>query len=227
MVPIEERGVSRLDGDATAGYNFSKAGEIKPVHFGLDMEYRTEVRVFSLDADFTSSDSADSEENQRKTLDLQYRRLWPDRWLTGAYVSFNQNDELGIDLRTSVGAGGGRILRQTNSSSLSLEGGLLLTREEFINGVPNDNSLEAFGTLSWDWFRYDSPELDISTELQLIPNLSDSGKYRAEFDISLKWELIEDLFWEMTFYDSYSSDPAVLGAEENDYGINTSLGWEF
>ena len=80
--------------------------------------------------------------------------------------------------------------------------------------------------LGWDWFRYDTPELDLSTSLQIIPNLSESGRVRGEFDISLKWEMVEDLFWELSFYDSYDSDPGVEGAEENDYGVATSLGWE-
>ncbi len=111
--------------------------------------------------------------------------------------------------------------------NLSLEGGLLFSRENVSSGLPTEDSLEAFGTLRWGWFRYDSPELDLSTELQLIPNLTDTGRVRGEFDISLKWEMIEDLFWELSFYDSYDSDPIVRGAEKNDYGVNTSLGWDF
>ena len=39
--------------------------------------------------------------------------------------------------------------------------------------------------------------------------------------------MIEDLFWELSFYDSYDSRPALLGAEKNDYGVNTSLGYDF
>jgi len=34
-------------------------------------------------------------------------------------------------------------------------------------------------------------------------------------------------FRKLSFYDSYDSDPVVLGAEKNDYGVNTSLGWDF
>ena len=45
MTPIEGRDVSRLDGDITAGYNFAKASEITQVHFGLDMDFRTETRI--------------------------------------------------------------------------------------------------------------------------------------------------------------------------------------
>ena len=81
--------------------------------------------------------------------------------------------------------------------------------------------------MNWDWFRYDTPELDLSTSLQIIPNLSDSGRVRSEFDIKLRWEMVEDLFWELSVYDSYDSDPVLDDAEKNDYGIVTSLGWEF
>ena len=134
---------------------------------------------------------------------------------------------MGLDWRTSIGAGGGRYLRQTNSSTLSLTGGLQLSRENVRGGLDDEDTVEAFATLSWDWFRYDTPELDFSTELQIIPNLTDAGRVRTELDVSIKWEMIEDLFWELEIYDSFDTDPVIQGAEKNDYGVVTSLGWEF
>lgn len=50
---------------------------------------------------------------------------------------------------------------------------------------------------------------------------------RGEIDIKFKWEIVEDLFWQLSLYNSYDSDPITADAENNDYGINTSLGWEF
>lgn len=227
MSPIEERGISRLDGDITAGYNFTKANEVTQFQLGLDMDFRTETRIVSLSVDTITSDSKDIESSQRQSLDIQYRRLWPNRWLTGGFVNLDRNDELDLDLRTSIGAGGGRILHQTNQTNLALEAGLMVSRENVSGSISNEDTLETFGSLTWDWFRYDSPELDLSTSLQLIPNLTDTGRVRGELEINLKWEMIEDLFWELIFYDSYDSDPVVLGAEKNDYGVITSLGWEF
>ena len=194
MAPIKEKGINRIDGDITFGLNFTKASEIKQLHFGLDMHYRTETRIVSLLANATTSDSTDSESSQRHSAELTYRRLWPNRWVTGGLLSLNRNDELGLDLRTSVGAGGGRILRQSNSVNLLIEGGLLLSRENLASGVPSEDTWEALAALQWEWFRYDSPELDLSTRLQIFPNLTDTGRVRGEFDIRLKWELIEDLF---------------------------------
>jgi hypothetical protein len=63
--------------------------------------------------------------------------------------------------------------------------------------------------------------------LEIIPNLTNTGRVRGEFDITLKWEIIQDLFWQLSFYDSYDSDPVADGAEQNDYGVTTSLGYSF
>ena len=142
-------------------------------------------------------------------------------------LSGDRNDELGIDLRTSIGSGGGRIVRQTNHSAMAMEGGLMVSHENLAGSESDQDTLEAYVNLTWDWFRYDTPELDLSTSLEIIPNLTDSGRVRGELDVSLKWEIINDLFWEISVYDSYDSEPVVVGAEQNDYGIVTSLGYDF
>jgi hypothetical protein len=227
LTPIEEKGINRLDGDITAGYNFAKASEVEQMTFGLDMEFRTETRIFSLSADNSLSDSEDNEASQRSSLNLDYKRLWSNRWFWSGMLSGDRNDELGIDLRTSIGSGGGRIVRQTNHSAMAMEGGLMVSHENLAGSESDQDTLEAYVNLTWDWFRYDTPELDLSTSLEIIPNLTDSGRVRGELDVSLKWEIINDLFWEISVYDSYDSEPAVVGAEQNDYGIVTSLGYDF
>lgn len=227
MNPIEDKGFERFDGDITAGFNFAKASEVKQAQFGLELEARSETRIFGLDISSVTSDSAEVDSSQRHALDLSYKRLRKNRWFTGAIARLDRNDELGLDLRTSLGIGGGRYVRQTNSSTLALTGGLQLSRENVAGNLDDEDTVEAFAGLSWDWFRYDTPELDFSTELEIIPNLTDAGRIRADLDISVKWEMIEDLFWEIEFYDSFDSDPVVPGAEDNDYGVITSLGWEF
>jgi hypothetical protein len=227
MAPIEETAVGRLDGEVLAGYNFTKADQVKQLNLGLDLAYRTELRIFSMDFDATTSDTGQVDSSQRLNLNLDYRRLWPDRWLTTGLVRLTRNDELGIDLRSSIGAGGGRILRQSNSSNFVLEGGLLLSRENVAGGIESNDTVEAFTTLNWNWFRYDLPELDLSSTLTAIPNLTDAGRVRGEFEIVFRWEFIDDFFWRVSFYESYDSDPQDVTAEKNDYGVNTSIAWDF
>ena len=239
MTPIEEQGVNRLDGDITVGYNFAKANEVEQLNVGLDLKFRTETRIFSLGWDSILTDSLDNDSNQRESLDLNYTRLLRDRWLAGGNISLNRNDELGIDLRTSVGGSGGRIVGQSDHSSLILEGGLMFTREDLADSEVDQDTIEATGTLTWDWFRFDSPELDLSTSLQVIPNLTDTGRVRGELDVKLRWEMVEDLFWELSYYHSYDNRPPEsikpelpiemqeVENKNNDYGIITSIGYDF
>jgi hypothetical protein len=227
MTPIETKGFDRFDGDITAGFNYNKGSQVKQTQFGLDLEARTEIRVVGLDISSITSDTAEDDSSQRQTLSLNFTHLWPRRWFTGASIGAERNDELGLDLRSTIGVNGGRYMRQTNTSILSWVAGLQYSKENVSSNDEDKNTLEAVATLAWDWFRYDTPELDFSTKLEVIPNLTDFGRVRAEFDVGMKWEMIDDLFWELELYDSYDSDPVVDGAEKNDYGIITSLGWKF
>ena len=78
-----------------------------------------------------------------------------------------------------------------------------------------------------EWFRYDEPELDITSTFIVYPNLSQSGRVRTDFDLSFEWEIVSDLVWGITLYHDYDSEPPNVDAEKEDYGIITSIGWEF
>ena len=232
MTPIEDKGLDRLDLSVTAGYNFAKADGVEQFNFGLDAEFRTEKRSLSLEVDSSISNTKDAEASQRNEMNINYRRFWPNRWLVSGFVNATRNDELGVDLRTSTGGGGGRIITQSDHARLLLESGLMFSRENLASDEsgeesPDKESIEAYVSLDWDVYRFDSPELDLSTSIQLIPSLTEAGRVRGEFDIAFKWEIIHDLFWQISLYNSYDSNPGTEGAEQNDYGITTSIGYDF
>ena len=227
MSPIEAKGLNRLDGNVTAGYNFTKASEVQQVNLGIDVNVRSETRIINFTANAAQSDSADSESSQRQSASVSNTRLWPRRWFGTTVLGLDRNDELNLDLRTSLGYIGGRYVKQTNTTLLALGAGVQVSRENTATDVNDENTVEGILGLNWDWFRFDSPELDLSTTLRLYPSLSDTGRVRGEFDIRLRWEIIDDLFWQLSFYESYDSDPLDTEANSNDYGVNTSLGWSF
>lgn len=227
MEPIEGGGIHALDVDVSLGYNFAKAGGVTSATVGLNMDWRSLIRIESLDFSTTLTDSDTQEASKRLVLGLQHTRLWSDRWFTNANLTFNQNDELGLDLRTSLGAGGGRFLIQSNRMLFSLEAGIQVSREDLKNEAEYTDSVEATFTTRWDWFVFQNPELDWSTFLQLIPSLTESGRLRAEFDTTLKWELIDDLNWGFSFYTSYDNQSESAEGSTSDYGVNTTISYEF
>ncbi len=225
---IDDGGIRNIDLSVSLGYNFTKASNVSQFNVGLDAAYRTRLRILSGNFSSFLSDSSNNENSQRKTLGFNYTRLRANRWLNDGGISFDQNDELGLNLRSSLSAGGGRILVQSNTAGFTLKGGLKATRENTVDQPEDLDSIESYGIMMWEWFRYNEPTLDWSTSLEVIPSLTESGRVRAEFDAKLKWEMFSDFFWQLDFYESYDSDPPASGtAEGNDYGVTTSLSYDF
>ncbi len=227
MEPIEDKGLGAFDIDLTIGYNFAKAGGVTQGNFGIDVDYRTLERIYSFTVSTTTNDSDTQEISKRANIGLQYTRLWKNRWFVDGNLTLDQNDELGLDLRTSLGSSGGRLLIQSNKMLLSVQAGLQISRENLIDEPDDTDSIEAVISASWDWFRFDAPELDWSTSAELIPSLTESGRVRANFDTGLKWEMFNDLKWGFSFYSSFDNKPQSPDASTSDYGVNTTLTYEF
>ena len=227
MNPIDQEGFRDIDISVSMGYNFTNANSVEQFNVGASADYRTRARVISADFSSIISDSLDNETSQRQTLGFGFTRLRRNRWLTNANLNFDRNDELGINLRTSLGGGGGRILSQTNHGLFILQGGLKVTRENLVGEPEDKDSLESYAEMTWEWYRYDTPEVDWSTNFEIIPSITEWGRVRAELDAKLKWEIIGDLFWQLEVYDSFDSDPQTEGASNNDYGIITSVAYDF
>jgi len=226
MDPIEGGGIHALDVDLTIGYNFTKAGGVAQGNVAVNMDWRSLIRIESLRFSTTMTNSDTLDASKRMNLGLQHTRLFNERWFLNGNLSFDQNDELGLNLRTSIGGGGGRYLIQSNSMLWSLDAGLQFSRENLIAEAEDTDSLEATFTGKFDWFLFHDPEFDWSTVLQVIPSLTESGRVRGEFETSLKWELIGDLKWGMSLYASFDNQPSAVGST-SDYGVNTSLTYEF
>lgn len=228
MNPIEQaKGLKAFDIDVSVGYNFTKSTGVKQATFGLNLDYRTRERIYSFSTNNMLSDSNSQESSRRQNVSFQFTRLWRNRWTTNGNVSLEQNDELGLNLRTSVGFGGGRFLIQSNSMLFGLEAGLQVAQEDLVDQEEDVQSVEAVFTGTWDWFRFNAPELDWSNSLQLIPSLTESGRVRGEFNTDLKWEMFNDLKWGLNFYSSYDSKPQSDNSENADYGVNTTITYEF
>lgn len=227
MTPIEAEGLSALDIDLTIGYNFAKAGGVTQGTIGIDVDYRTTKRIFSIVASSTTNSSDTQTSSERKNFGLTYKRLRRNRWYVNGSFNMEQNDELSLDLRTSIGGGGGRFLIQSNKMLLGLEAGLQFAQEQLTGEPEKIDSIEATFAVDWDWFLFDDPELDWSTQFEVFPNLSDWGRVRATFDTNLQWEMINDLKWGISFYSTFDNKPQTVDGSTKDYGVNTTLTYEF
>jgi hypothetical protein len=224
---IEDSFWERLQGSMTFGYSFTKASDVAQGNLGFRATHRTEIRSFSLDGSTITTNDQVNESTQRSDLSFNMTRFRKNRWFSAYLLNFESNDELGLNLRTSIGAGLGRYLIQSNTSELALAGGLLGTAETLEGDVSSQENIEGLLGLNYSRYIYDDPSVDLSVGLSVFPSITESGRTRAQFDVNLRWELIADLFWDMSYYNTFDSDPPSGTESTSDYGVVTSLGWSF
>ena len=78
-----------------------------------------------------------------------------------------------------------------------------------------------------NWFLVEDPEFDWSTTLQVIPSLTERGRVRGELNTALSWEVIGDLKWAISLYGSWDNQPQSEAGSTSDYGVNTTLVYDF
>jgi hypothetical protein len=227
IAPIEQGGFfDRLDGYVTAGYDYTQANDLQQFTFTGGLSSRDEKRQWSLDGSTTIISQSGQDDTSRYEISTLNRRFLPDRWFWQGFGSFDGNDELGIDLRTTLGAAYGRFLRQDQQQDWAAYAGLAVTRENF-SAQPTNESVEGvLGTQYW-FFRYNAPEASFDATLNLFPSLTEAGRLRSEGRLRARYEIVSDLFFEASFYGSYDSEPGADAASKSDYGVTTSLGYSF
>jgi hypothetical protein len=223
-----ERGsiIKRLDGYVTAGFDYTKANELKQFNFTGGLKSRSEVRDWAIDGSLTITSQEGTDDSSRFDVTALNRRLLPERWFLQGFGGFEANDELGLDLRSTLGAAYGRFLRQTNQRDWAAYAGLAVTRENYAGEEEKDSVEGVLGT-TYSYFRYDSPEASLDFGLNLLPSLTESGRVRVESKLRSRYEIVTDLFFEVSVYGSYDSDPGQEAISNSDYGVVTSLGYSF
>ena len=227
MSQIEDRFLDRLKGSLSFGYSFTKASKVAQGNLGFQLKHRTEIRALTAEGNTIITTDQANETTQRSNLRFGLTRFWKDRFFSAFIFGLERNDELGLKLRTSAGAGVGRYLVQTNYSELSAVGGLLVTNEALASDVSSKQNLEGLLGLEYARYIFDDPQLNLNSRISLFPGITDSGRNRAQLDVSLRWEVFKDLFWDLSYYNSYDSNPPSGSESTNDYGIVSSLGWSF
>lgn len=227
MTPIdaEESFLSRLDGSFSFGFTTEKASEVTTLNLATDVQYRTLQYLVGLTANASITNQPSEPTSQRSTIGLNLQRFRSNRWFTDWFVNWETNQQLGIENRYIAGGGLGRYLVQNNTNQFSLAAGVNATYEAFVD--QSDSSTEAEGRIQVRYLhRRIIPEAHISLTTNYYPLLSNLSRYRSETDLSFRREFIEDLFFDVTLYHSYLSDPPD-GSENRDYGITTSLGYSW
>ena len=231
MYPVEAGFWDRLDISANLGFSWDKASDVGKYSIGIDTELRNPrfLSRASFMSEITTQEDRDSTKStKRAKLDASHIVFRRDKRYHTIWGNMERNDGLGLDLRVVAGAGYGFLPVRDQRNWLALGFGLAVNQEKPTEGEAQ-TSLEAAGVLRYSYFKYSNPKRSFNSDLSVFPSLTESGRWRATFNTDFRLEFITDLFWKLTLYASYDSDPVTQDetASKSDYGVTSSFSYKF
>jgi hypothetical protein len=226
MYPVESDFWDRLDFSVSLGFSWDKASSVGKYNVGFDSEYRRPDTISRADFSTEVTTQENNSDTTRSVLNASHSKFLRNKRFRMYFGNMEHNDELGIDLRTLIGVGYGWVPIRSQHSWFLLGWGLDVNHEIPLIGESETN-LEALFDLSYEYFRYTSPERALDIGLRVFPSLTSLGRVRADFNTTFRLEFVKDLFWSMELFVSYDSDPISEEGSSSDYGIISSLGYKF
>jgi hypothetical protein len=230
IVQVRKRFLKRFYGSFDLGLNFYKSSNLFQYYLNGDLNYRSKKNLASLtlNTQFTDQKSSDSSDISRKNdAGLSLTHFFPGKWLGGFGFLAQQNTELDLEYRLQLWSGVGYDIVHKNPVRFYAMCGALVNQEKPYDSVNSSTNFEGVVSLSFVWHQYRHPKINISTNFDTYPSFSVSGRVRLEYDLSVKYEIVRDLYINLSIYDNYDSKPLGGGEALNDYGVVLSIGFTF
>jgi len=221
---LEESVADRFDIRLGLGYSYSKAADVGSFTLTSELSYQDKRGVTGLKGRTSRTDQVgENVSSNRYTLSRQFwtRRPQVVRWLDGSY---EDNDELDLDYRYTLGFGLGKAFVDNNKQSLIGFVGFQGASERSLEQA-SFNSVEGVLGGNYALWRFDTPEIELAFNITAYPGITESGRWRGNSDIRLSWELVEDFFWDISAWATY--DNQSQSGTDTDYGVTTGLGWTY
>jgi hypothetical protein len=226
MYPVEATFWERLDISASLGFSWDKASSVGKYNLGVEAEYRNPRFITRADLSTEVTTQEGRDDTGRAQFELSHLVYRQNKRYHQIFGMLESNDELGIDLRTLLGAGYGWVPIRSQKNWFSVGTGLAVNHEVPQAG-DSETNLEAVASMTYDYYQYSHPERRFRVDLLVFPSLTDFGRWRANFNTNFTLEFIKDLYWKLDIYASYDSDPVSFRASSSDYGVISSLAYKF
>ena len=225
MIRLGQNFWKSLDGSIAGGFTFTQADVQTQTTFDTSVTYRSRKWLAGVTYDSLATTRENTDSQTRNDLMLQLQRYIRPRWSYVGIGSFQQNEELALNLRSLVGGGLLRSLQQSNRTIVQAEMGVVYTQERY-EGEASQNVAELVTGVGWDWFTFDGRSTNLDFRLETFIALRSDSRLRIEMNTSFKSDIVGDLYWSVSLIESYNTDPPE-GRKKGDLSISASVGWTF
>lgn len=216
-----------IEGSVKFGFSFTKASSIGQISLGGNAKYRTKINLSELSANSVITTTDQEPTSSKSDLSFTYQHNLAYQWFAGGIVSLQENSELGIKLRSSLGSGIGNNFIQSQNQWLYTLAGVSVNREVKTDQTEATYNFEGLINAQYQFFKYEHPKATFLTYTYIFPSLSNLGRFRLTYNAELSWEMVLDFYWDLTFYFEYDNQPQSESASQSDYRIETSIKYVF
>jgi hypothetical protein len=227
VVPYESDFWQRINGSVAVGYNFTKSSDVSQASFDFNALYSDVALGATLGAHFASTRAP--QDNSSATSQIQstvyFLRPGPNFW--GLLGALERDQNLGIDGRALSGAVLGRHLYRTADAQVEGIAGVVFDQEWAAGGGGSQSSVEAVLGGIWRVYKFSYPKVNLDSSLLMFPSLTDAPRLRANLNITLTFKLTDRFSLKLSEFGNYDSRPPAAGAQTLDYGVTTSIAYDF
>ena len=224
---FKTRFLDRITGYINFGYQYAESTTIDTLNFAGGLKYKSKYNILSLDVSTIGTSDTTGAQTSRADATVDFKRFFTGGLYGYSTLGFQHNSEMGIALRSYLSLGAGVAPIRSSVMALTASAGLNGNNEAALGGGTDQTSLEAVFGASYQIFVFKSPKTDLDTTFTYYPSITEERRYRINYDIRLRQEVVKDFFIDFKFYLSYDSDPPSTSASNRDYGFITGIGYSW
>ncbi len=209
------------------GFDMTKENNFSKLSARSNLGYI--AKRWNIDGNYNTlfSTQDDIEDIRRTDGDVSYKYFLPKDWYPLVAADFLSSTELALQLRSTGKLGIGKYVIHTNRSYWGFSLGANYNNENFsVDTVPDRKSWEGF--IGTELNLFDIGDLNLSTKLLAYPSITESGRWRTDFNFDAKYEMPfdDDFYITLGLTFNFDNQP-IEGASKTDYVFHTGFGWSW
>ena len=223
-----EKFLQRFTGGVSFGTIYTKANQTTQYSVSGLAAYPRERwgAQAGLSSNLSSASGTTTSTRNQLTFGGYHLMRWNNYYYSG-FDEFLQSTEQGITRQNAIGGGIGRYLKNTNSTVISVMGGVGWQSTSYNQNtvpIPLQNNATAVIIANVQLFKFNKTNLDVAGTA--FPFLTEPGRIKLSTNASYYIKLIGNLSWNVSFYSNWDNQPPG-NLPGSDYGSSSGLSWTF
>ncbi|MFB6454032.1 DUF481 domain-containing protein [Chitinophaga sp. Hz27] len=226
---LDKKFWTRLDGNASLGYSYSRSSNIGRINESHTATYSTRRWLFQTNGDLMYTMDSEFKGIEKADMGLNaYIEFWK-KFFAVSTLQFQRSTELGLNARYQAAQGAGPIILKNRKHDLRMATGISVQKEYSTDSVNNGRSVSTEIPLYVNYYLYKlgKPELKLQCTNAIFYGISDQGRWRIDQNVILYWKIISHLTANVQVYFDFDSRPPNVDAQKVDYGTVFSIGYSW